>query len=435
MTVLDLRSGRADLRGHAGDDLTVSVTVTDGDGAVDLSGATVTASVLRRGSLVESFAVSIGGAGSNVATCTLTDTQTASIGIEQGLSWSFEVVDGDVRQYAGGSFRLYDPGDPAGTASTDAVTVTLAGSVGVTLTVAAGGGGGAVDSVNGQTGTVVLDADDIDDAATTNKFATQAQLDIIDSISDAESVQTIASSGASLALDVDYDIFEITVDDNCAISFTNVPAVRTVQLRFNGDGVATRTVTLPGSQTIDVAADDADLVVVAQTVDTGSTWQFYYTGEPSLSAPVSSVTTQADWFEFAAFSFEEANTNWQTFSAVSSAPYNYVRNSTGAQNASLTFRVPIPLQGGSWSLRLWHQQSNNRGIYTIEGSVDGSTWATIDATIDGYNATATVNRGTLTGVAIADGVKYIRFTMATQNPSSSGHYGSIFGMSGKRTGA
>jgi len=38
------------------------------------------------------------------------------------------------------------------------------------------GGGGAVDSVNGQTGTVVLDADDIDDTSTTNKFATAAQL-------------------------------------------------------------------------------------------------------------------------------------------------------------------------------------------------------------------------------------------------------------------
>jgi len=41
-------------------------------------------------------------------------------------------------------------------------------------------GGGAVDSVNTQTGVVVLDADDISDATTTNKFATQAQLDNAD---------------------------------------------------------------------------------------------------------------------------------------------------------------------------------------------------------------------------------------------------------------
>lgn len=36
-----------------------------------------------------------------------------------------------------------------------------------------------VDSVNGQTGTVVLDSDDIDDSSTTNKFITQSQLDQI----------------------------------------------------------------------------------------------------------------------------------------------------------------------------------------------------------------------------------------------------------------
>lgn len=36
----------------------------------------------------------------------------------------------------------------------------------------AAGGSGAVDSVNGYTGTVVLDPDDLDDSATTNKFAT-----------------------------------------------------------------------------------------------------------------------------------------------------------------------------------------------------------------------------------------------------------------------
>lgn len=40
-----------------------------------------------------------------------------------------------------------------------------------------GGGGGAVDSVNGQTGVVVLDADDISDSTTTNKYTTQAEID------------------------------------------------------------------------------------------------------------------------------------------------------------------------------------------------------------------------------------------------------------------
>lgn len=39
-----------------------------------------------------------------------------------------------------------------------------------------GGGGGAVDSVNAQTGVVVLDPDDLDDTSTTNKFTTAAEI-------------------------------------------------------------------------------------------------------------------------------------------------------------------------------------------------------------------------------------------------------------------
>ena len=43
-----------------------------------------------------------------------------------------------------------------------------------------GGGGGGITSVNGDTGpAVVLDADNISDTGTTNKFATQAELNQI----------------------------------------------------------------------------------------------------------------------------------------------------------------------------------------------------------------------------------------------------------------
>lgn len=47
--------------------------------------------------------------------------------------------------------------------------------------IAAGAEVNAVDSVNTQTGAVVLDADDIDDTSTTHKFATAAQLSAADS--------------------------------------------------------------------------------------------------------------------------------------------------------------------------------------------------------------------------------------------------------------
>lgn len=50
-------------------------------------------------------------------------------------------------------------------------------------TESAGAGGGAVDSVNGQTGVVVLDADDIDDASTDHKFVTSGDLTKLSNLS------------------------------------------------------------------------------------------------------------------------------------------------------------------------------------------------------------------------------------------------------------
>ena len=62
-----------------------------------------------------------------------------------------------------------------------------------------GSGGGAVFSVNAQTGVVVLDADNISDATTTNKFATQAQLDNADSALQPSdpTLESITTNGAT----------------------------------------------------------------------------------------------------------------------------------------------------------------------------------------------------------------------------------------------
>ena len=57
-------------------------------------------------------------------------------------------------------------------------------------------GGAPVDSVNGQTGAVVLDADDIDDTSTIHKFATAAQLSAADSAVQPGDLATVATSGS-----------------------------------------------------------------------------------------------------------------------------------------------------------------------------------------------------------------------------------------------
>ena len=79
-----------------------------------------------------------------------------------------------------------------------------------------GGGGGAVDSVNGQTGVVTLDADDIDDTSTAHKFATATQLSNADSAVQPGDLSAVATTGnytdltnrpnlATVAISGDYD--------------------------------------------------------------------------------------------------------------------------------------------------------------------------------------------------------------------------------------
>lgn len=61
------------------------------------------------------------------------------------------------------------------------------------------GGSGAVDSVNGFTGTVVLDPDDLDDSATTNKFTTASdisKLSGIEAAADVTDATNVAAAGA-----------------------------------------------------------------------------------------------------------------------------------------------------------------------------------------------------------------------------------------------
>ena len=94
-----------------------------------------------------------------------------------------------IKYYDGDSWEVAAAGDGGTYTLPTASTETKGGIiVGDRLSIDANGvlsadvqsGTGAVDSVNSQTGTVVLDADDISDASTTNKFVTSAQLGLLD---------------------------------------------------------------------------------------------------------------------------------------------------------------------------------------------------------------------------------------------------------------
>ena len=145
MARLDLTSAQLDLVGHVGDDLTVTITVVDSvAAAVDVSGYGVQADVWRSAVSVATFTDAVSGAGSNVITLSLTDTQTTTIDEAPG-TWSLSMTDlgGIVRQWIGGRFNLYPPGSPLGTSSSSA-TLTYydtGGTITLTAAVAAGSGG------------------------------------------------------------------------------------------------------------------------------------------------------------------------------------------------------------------------------------------------------------------------------------------------------
>ena len=98
---------------------------------------------------------------------------TKLAGIEAGAE--VNTVDSVNGQTGAVSLGLLDL-DDVGSDGTSGQVLTTDGLGSFSFTTVSGGGGGAVDSVNGQTGVVVLDADDISDATTTNKFTSAADI-------------------------------------------------------------------------------------------------------------------------------------------------------------------------------------------------------------------------------------------------------------------
>lgn len=133
-----------------------------------------------------------------------------------GVHWIFLSVEGDLHDVIGqGDYTLADAqvAQPPSSLPPEIVAdsrligkiilqegETTAESVESVFNVpfVAGGGTGAVDSVNGYTGTVVLDPDDLDDSATINKFTTAGEITKLSGIETAADVTDIVNVGAAL---------------------------------------------------------------------------------------------------------------------------------------------------------------------------------------------------------------------------------------------
>lgn len=113
-------------------------------------------------------------------TANVTEGQAVSSSVDEGVTISSNVVESTTVTANVVTGAKGDKGDPG----TNGQGVPTGGTAGQILTKDSSTDydtswqdpTGAVDSVNGQTGVVVLDADDIDDTSTTHKFVTSADL-------------------------------------------------------------------------------------------------------------------------------------------------------------------------------------------------------------------------------------------------------------------
>lgn len=95
-------------------------------------------------------------------------------------------------------------------------------------------GSGAVDSVNSQTGVVVLDADDIDDTSTTNKFTTASDISKLAGIeagADVTDATNVAAAGATMDSDTSLAGNGYFLDEDNMVSddATKVPSQQSVK--------------------------------------------------------------------------------------------------------------------------------------------------------------------------------------------------------------
>jgi hypothetical protein len=97
---------------------------------------------------------------------------------------------------------------------------------------------GAVDSVNGQTGVVVLDADDIDDTSTTNKFTTAGDISKLAGIeANADVTDSTNVNAAGAVMNSDYSSHSILVQQSGSGSPTSLGiANNTLVGRLSGGG-------------------------------------------------------------------------------------------------------------------------------------------------------------------------------------------------------
>jgi hypothetical protein len=153
-----------------------------------------------------------------------------------------------------------------------------------------GAGSGAVDSVNGATGTVVLDADNIDDTSTTHKFTTAANLTKLSNIEDNADVTdatNVAAAGALMDSDVDADIKTLALPANTTIS----TFAKTIL--DDADASAVRTTIGAGTSNLVIGTSSTEALAGNTTIPTNNNQLTNGAGYTTNAGTVTSVSSSS----------------------------------------------------------------------------------------------------------------------------------------------
>lgn len=112
-----------------------------------------------------------------------------------------------------------------------------------------------------------------------------------------------------------------------------------------------------------------------------------------------------------------SQTNWNTIALSNSDVYYGALQSSGAQNAQISW--PVVLSAGTWTFSFIHQVNTNMGICTV--NIDGTSVGTVDC----YASTTYNVISTIMGIVATSGKHTLQIVMAGKNGSSSGYYGII----------
>lgn len=152
MAVITQAPAPLDLVAVKGDDLTVTLTVTENSVAYDWTGATVATSILDgSGTAVATNFTTVTTSG-GVLTLTLTDTQTTTLGVGN-WRWQVNVTKSSAtRTWLAGALSIMEAGWPGTSTSSASLSITAA-SLALSLTGGAQGQWDTAQTLNAQTGT------------------------------------------------------------------------------------------------------------------------------------------------------------------------------------------------------------------------------------------------------------------------------------------